>query len=317
MQILLLLLFAHSAFFSQAPDPYDNEEFDSKLEKYEEDYDNDYNICTNVNFMQKTDCWKVNEQLQLKESFECCHAIGVEYSDDEPGNLCSIVDKTLIKSYIQPKYYAMFYEVTGYYSLLEGEFEALDFFTGEFTCSSGNYTSSLDVQFTDEEKVVFSSSNHCLNYNYKSIYNSQNVSKNQCLNAVLLDSTKKVGITCGYYEFNFIYEGKEMNLNTCYFVNLDLLKVGSLDYDEKTSFDEIVAKYIYQENWDGDYIDLIKIPPYTFKVYSDEKNVSFYDSTKNTLVAGHEESKDEESKDEESKAINISKPLILILLFLL
>lgn len=100
-----------------------------------------------------------------------------------------------------------------------------------------------------------------------------------------------------------------MNLNTCYFVNLDLIKAGSFDYDERTSFDEIVVKYIYQENLDLhlENIDLIKIPPYTFKAYSDEKSVAFYNSTSNSFI----------ELTSEAKPINISKLLILIFLLLL
>ena len=312
MQILLILLFAHSAFFSGAPDPKD-EEFESKYSIYQLNYEKDNNICRNYKFNQKADCWKVNEQFNLKEQFECCHRIPVN-SDDSPG--CFLGDKQMIKAYMQPKYYAMFYEGTGYYYTGEEEFGDLDYYDGEFTCSSGNYKSLPNVQFTDEEKAVFSLPNHCLNYNNNSIYKSQKVTKNECFNAALLNSTKKVGITCGYFEFNFIYEGKEMNLNTCYFVNPDLIKVGSFDYDEKTSFSEIVAKYIYQENWDLQYIDLIKIPPYTFKAYSDEKSVAFYNSTSNSFIVLTSETSDDH-EHEEAKPINISKLLILIFLLLL
>ena len=108
--------------------------------------------------------------------------------------------------------------------------------------------------YTSEEIKVLQDENHCLNYFYG--LNIENQTKQNCFNAVILQSSKDAGLTCGYYEFNIKYsDGTSENFKTCHLFNNAAISRGQLDERTKESFQSFVKDN--QDN--GKYVVSYKV----------------------------------------------------------
>ena len=96
-------------------------------------------------------------------------------------------------------------------------------------------------EFTDEEKIILNSYNHCLYYYFLPY---DNLEKKDCFNSELLQSSKDKEIKCGYYNFIItIRNGGTENFQTCYFFNPDFLEYKTIDWNTKKYFDELVNDF--------------------------------------------------------------------------
>ena len=69
---------------------------------------------------------------------------------------------------------------------------------------------------------MFKDENHCLNIYHKKLDNYQ-FNVGECENYLLLDSSKKAGLDCGYFEYNITLESKTtISYKTCNVFNLNL-----------------------------------------------------------------------------------------------
>ena len=127
-----------------------------------------------------------------------------------------------------------------------------------YKCKDGSYKISFGYDtYTENEKKVLESDNHCLKYFYRHMYEEnfeydeekdkyylKQVSNNDCFNANLLQSSKDDGISCGYYEFKLNYvDGTTDTLTTCYFYNENFYKNGEFDEQTKIEFETLINQY--------------------------------------------------------------------------
>ena len=111
------------------------------------------------------------------------------------------------------------------------------------TCnSSSSYYDLANYNYTDKEKQILKSPNHCLYYYYNSLgsedfsQNKTSITKDVCFNAESLDITKKENIYCSYYEYTIIFEDKsKTETKTCYLIPSENFKFGKLDTTSEES----------------------------------------------------------------------------------
>jgi len=112
-------------------------------------------------------------------------------------------------------------------------------FTMTYDCVDGKVTTKFGYDtYTEEEIDIFQSDEHCLDYTlgYRSFS-----SKQECYNSLLLPSSTKVGLTCGYYKYSIKYsDGSNYEIESCGIFNKDLLGQKSLDEKSKESFKSFV-----------------------------------------------------------------------------
>ena len=168
-------------------------------------------------------------------------------------------------------------------------------------------------KYTDEEKKILLSSDHCLKYTMNLM--NPNI---KCENGLLLDSSKQAGLECGYaaIEFKFKY-GIDVPLpsfKTCTIFNLDIyqriinsgLGEGIKDI-LKGSINQIIETFVPQQKQLINLIDSFRIDFYDAK-----GNMVSYNSTLND----YDVKPVTPPSDSKSFLLNISKYLLIFSLIL-
>ena len=137
-----------------------------------------------------------------------------------------------------------------------------------YDCIDGKATVKFGFDtYTNEEIKILQSENHCMSYFYGF---NEFTSKEECFNSVLLPSSEKLGLTCGYFEFNIKYsDGTSENIKSCNIFNKDVITSARLDDKSKESFESFV-----HSNQDDGKIVL----SYQVAFSDDEGNNVVYDS---------------------------------------
>ena len=212
------------------------------------DNNNDENICNNIDYINNN-CWSA----ELKSSDNLCCLIKETNNINflETITQCSIISSENLNIYSNPKLKVMIREINGYFSQVNNT-NSLDntndnndnYYKLEAYCEKGNLTyESNDFKFTDEEIKILKSNSHCIYY-YSNSYEINSIKKEECLNANLLESSKKQGIECGYYNFEINYDdGMKKKIQTCYLLDIENLKSKELDNFIINEMDNFVNTY--------------------------------------------------------------------------
>lgn len=204
--------------------------------------------------------------------YQCCKMFQYIYVPSYPiSNLGCSIQINPIKAFNEEMEKettkALFKEIWGYaiYNFGAGTSMKMEM---TYTCKDG--TASMKFGFdtyTDEEKEILGSENHCLRYIYGM---NEFTSKEECFNSELLPSSKKVGLSCGYFEFNIKYsDGTSENFKTCNLFNKDVITNGHLDDKSKETLESFV-----NSNADDEKIVL----SYVVDFSDDKGNKVVYDS---------------------------------------
>ena len=212
------------------------------------DNNNDENICNNIDYINNN-CWSA----ELKSSDNLCCLIKETNNINslETITQCSIISSENLNIYSNPKLKVMIREINGFFSQVNNT-NSLDntndnndnYYKLEAYCEKGNLTyESNDFKFTDEEIKILKSNSHCIYY-YSNSYEINSIKKEECLNANLLESSKKQGIECGYYNFEINYDdGMKKKIQTCYLLDIENLKSKELDNFKINEMDNFVNTY--------------------------------------------------------------------------
>ena len=248
---------------------------------------NKYNEECEKNNNNKENC--ISIKLESSD-YQCCYIEGY----------CSALTLENYLFYSNNILKAMNKEISGFEYSIKNNFESkYNLFQGE--CQNGKINlSEEDIQYTEDDKKILKSDNHCLYYHYKVLSNELVNSKDTCLNADLLKSSDDLGIECGYYEFTIYSEIiGEKKIKTCYLFNPEIIKYKNIDEGNKYILNRIASDL----SGDG------KFSSYTFDIhYSNEVSFS-YNSKTNELS--------EISEKDSSDILYIYKYIFLLFLFLI
>lgn len=108
-----------------------------------------------------------------------------------------------------------------------------------FNCPDGTGTMRFGFDtYTSEEEKILKSDNHCLRYFYK--LNAFD-SKEDCFDSDILPSSKKVGLSCGYFAVNVKYsDGTSETIESCNIFNKDIINSNHLDDKSRENFETFV-----------------------------------------------------------------------------
>lgn len=194
----------------------------------------DINTCASV---------KLNSEI-----YQCCKVSTKTYYNSYNGpssitiNFCSIqVDpiKTFNEEMERESTKALYKEIWGYVvnNVVTSAENSKTEMTYDCKDGTGTFKFGFDT-YTDEEIEILQSENHCLSY----FYGLNNfTSKEECFNSELLPSSKKVGLSCGYFEFNIKYsDDTSQTIKSCNVFNKDIITNNHLDDKSKESFESFV-----------------------------------------------------------------------------
>ena len=165
-----------------------------------------------------------------------------------------------------------------------------------YNCKDGTATMRFGFDtYTEEEIEILQRDEHCLGYFYGL---NEFTTKEDFFNSVILPSSKKVRLSCGYFEFDIKFsDGTSKNLKSCNIFNKDIITNSHLDDKSKESFESFV-----NNNKDGDKIVL----SYAVAFSDDKGNSVVYDSLTQSIISNNSE-----------KMISLVKYLLLISLLLI
>ena len=160
-----------------------------------------------------------------------------------------------------------------------------------------------ECPFTLEEKKIFESNKHCLNYFDSTIKEGKFnvVNKEDCHNALLLEQSKEFGITCAFYGFTVILKNStKLHFKTCYFIYEDMKEI------EKTGI-QVNKEWLYPEDILESILEQTDIDP--------DKDIESFSTDISDLNKVYSKSID--SEEDYSKLISSSKYLILLFIIIL
>lgn len=235
-----------------------------------------------------------NSQNELKSIKEACrnnlanqgHCLSTELNS--PYYICCYDDLSYNK-------YCTAYSISEYEELTSPEVKAIQkeingniIYNGEgndnalsmdnyfdLKCANGRKFQYIkdDNSYTEEEQDILKSENHCLNY-YARTFSDQVISKETCLNAKILDSSKKLGIECAFFNFTITYEEiGQRKIQTCYLIDSDIVDSLTVNSFTKNLFDKIVSD-----------LSLAKVSSYDVNIHFYGGDAISYDSSTNATT---------------------------------
>ena len=198
------------------------------------------------------ECYSV--ALKTKNA-QCCILEMTSYKSHDID--CSIILGSIkdIKENYTPKTNAFSKELFGFsvYGMPteQSEEELINEFrhSQNYECKDGNFEYLYGYEnYTSEEKLLFKSDQHCLRYFYSYVidpdFMEKMPSKEQCFNADLLESSKNIGLKCGFYEFKIKYgSGNSGEFKSCYIFDTDIIKNKKIDDASKSNFSALAMLY--------------------------------------------------------------------------
>ena len=211
-----------------------------------------------------------------KQNFQCCYMI--TKTDETSAETCQEFTENIesIKKIINTSSYkAVLKETFGYLKFVYGmqiprtEINA-NCKNGQFSISTGN-----DV-YSQNDQTILKDNNHCFNKFYLKLAN-KDYDIGKCEEGLLLDSSKSVGLECGYFLINAkINSEKSISYKTCFFFNLDYLF--GITTIEPETFDNLVQPIVLSLGYSS-------FESYTVEFYDVKgKKVTYDSTTKKTII---------------------------------
>ena len=179
------------------------------------------------------------------------------------------------------EFYSFNRELNGYKIIIEGQEDFPEKSEEIIICKKGVYRLVEDNVYSEKEKNVLEDENHCLNIYHKKLENYE-FNTGECTSHLLLDSSKKAGLECGYFEYNITLESnRTISFNTCNLFNLKLFskmsevkKFSSMMFNSKDFYDIINSMGYYNDYFDS----------YTVEVHNSKGHKIKYDSRTGEVI---------------------------------
>ena len=172
-------------------------------------------------------------------------------------------------------YKAIRRELAGFYLMTEEK----QFFNGE--CKNANISwTKENLTFSKEDNQIFVDNNYCLKYHHKVVNGETTIkSKATCLKADVLDSSKKFGIECAYYEVTIKREQYgSKKLQTCYLFDSNIANTLSssteIDYVTNVTFNLIINDLSIDNIYSSYTIDIFPSNLYKLSYDSETGNMT-------------------------------------------
>ena len=223
--------------------------------------------------------------LNIIEDIRVCCYDEIKNNDEIKSEKCRALPKVIDKIgkiSNSKEMYSFNREKKGYKIIVEGQ-EFPEKEEEIVTCKNGVYRFVEDNVYSEKEKNVLEDENHCLNIYHKKLDNYK-FNTGECTSHLLLDSSKKAGLECGYFEYNVTLESKTtISFNTCYLFNLNLFsKICEVKQFNTIFKYEDLEAIIYSMGYHNDYIQ-----NFTAEAHNSKGHKIKYDSeTDNVTIEG-------------------------------
>lgn len=211
-----------------------------------------------------------------KQNFQCCYMI--TKIDEISAETCQEFTENI-------ESFKKFINLNSYKAVLKEEFGYLKYVQDQSiaktetnaNCKNGQFSISIGYDvYSQNELTILKDSNLCLNKYYLKITN-KDYDVGKCEEGLLLDSSKSVGLECGYFLINAkINSEKSISYKTCFFFNLDYLS--GLTTIEPETFDSLVQSIVLTHGYSS-------FESYTVEFYDVKgKKVTYDSTTKKTII---------------------------------
>ena len=260
--------------------------------------EDDESICEKI--ATKDAC--LNQKLDSNDDY-CCMA-SYQYSEEEdegelPLDSCILYNKNYLGILKDKKTMAVLREEVGFRTTRNPdayEESEKSNYKLKIECNDG----SVEVDpnsyvFSQEEKSLFESENHCLSYFEKYLDGKDKANDSICQKGTLTKNAADEGFICGFYNMTFkLGEGETKNYQTCFMVNNEDIKSGKLSAFTKYYLDEMGIEALDEDN----ELDL----NYIFEVTVGSSTASYKEGT--IINEGNEGNKVNDNKVNEGNEVN-------------
>jgi len=212
--------------------------------------------------------------INPEKYYQCCYVITkTDFLNSESCSKYPKVIETYQKITKSSQYKACLKELYGVY-LYNGNPDIKS--KMNINCNNGELTISLGYDtYTKNEQNILENENHCLNKNTLKLLD-YNYDIGKCEKGLLLESSKSVGLECGYFLFNIkINSEKSLTYKTCNIFNLDILS-NEIAMDPKI-FNKQVESIINTHNYSS-------FESYNAEFYDIKGRKIKYDSTTRKII---------------------------------
>ena len=277
--IIICLLFVFTNSLKEFNNKFSKEEsllrhnYGSSIEDSEEEEDS---VC---DAETKDKC----KALPITKDNEICCYYEIKDNDKTGKKKCESFPSDIGKKaevFNLKEFYSYLRERNGYNIIIEGR-DRPDKREEIVTCKKGVYRLVQDNVYSEKEKNILKDENHCLNIYHKKLENYE-FNTGECTSHLLLDSSKKAGLECGYFEYNITLGSKKtISFNTCNLFNLKLFsKLSKVDEYNYTMFNvNELDSLIYSMGYYDDYWD-----SFTVEVHNSKGHKIKYDSRTNKYI---------------------------------
>lgn len=224
----------------------------------------------------------------------------------QSGNSCASFPKLFLMIGETRQTKALYREYYGYFT----DGEDVSFGNENINLKCKDFNSEIEtnyLQFSNEDKEIFSSNNHCFYYYEQSVDDNKIVaSKEKCEEGKFTKYATVANLRCAYVDISFNSKnGNSKNYKTCFPFLSEDIKSGKLNEFTKYNLDEIFTKEFPGES------DI----NYTIKITAGDDVSAIYNTETGKMI--DENAHEDEHGSGYSYSYIITIPKFLIILFLI
>ena len=223
--------------------------------------------------------------ISLKtKNLECCLVTIDFYSGYDIGDTksCAPIYSNYLTDDMKESVEALAKEEFGVIQYWDQVSYSISKFTTTYKCKDKSATFTFGgYDYTSSEIEILKSDNNCFRLFYYSVgdvigLNRKNIVKNDCMNAKILDSTKKAKISCGFSEFTILWsDDTNTDFNSCFYLPKAAIKAKQLDSQTESFLNQMERYVSTRENKAS--------KSYKVKITDGDGNVLIYDSATGTV----------------------------------
>ena len=231
---------------------------------------------------------KCKETILTSDVLECCKVKVITVREDTPteSNFCSAQVKPFSSSieYFKTQIgEAVYKENMGFRYMNKMDSAKIIEAGNYYDCTSGQFNVVVNLRnFTDEEKSILQSDNHCLKHGD---YYTHPSDFETCSNSSILESSEELGLTCGFYEIHVnLKNGTTIKDKICNIFDKNIYKSKKLGYYDRDSLNSLFYDHIRMAGVEADnYVAYITgIKDKTLVYYSANNSVIYDEPTNNS-----------------------------------
>ena len=211
--------------------------------------EDDESICEKI--ATKDAC--LNQKLDSNDDYCCMFSYQYSEEEEETFTSCTLYSKNYLGLLKDKKTMTVLREEVGFRTTRNPDaYEESEKYNSKLKIECNDDSVEVDPNsfvFSQEEKSLFESENHCLSYFEKYLDGREKANDSICQKGTLTKNAADEGFICGFYNMTFkLGEGETKNYQTCFMVNNEDIKTGRLNSFTRYYLDEMGIEALDEDN---------------------------------------------------------------------